>query len=163
MKINIVSSKNSWINPYLKNFCTYLKKKNINVRVLNSHNKIKNSDISFFLSYWNIVPENILKFSKFNLVVHESNLPKGKGWSPISWQILEGKKKIIICLIDASKNVDSGHIYLKKEVFFKGNELINEIRKKQAKATISLCKNFLSRYKNGTMTKIKQKGTSTYY
>tara|TARA_B100000989_G_C19482410_1_gene445780 strand:+ start:172 stop:816 length:645 start_codon:yes stop_codon:yes gene_type:complete len=163
MKINIVSSKQSWINPYLKKFSNYLKRRKMNVKILYTHNHIKKSDISFFLSYWDVVPERILKLSKFNLVVHESNLPKGRGWSPITWQILKGKKKIVICLIEATKKIDSGDIYLKKEIFFKGNELIDEIREKQVKVTLSLCKNFLVKYKNRAIKKKRQKGASSYY
>ena len=32
--------------------------------------------------------------NKNNIVVHASDLPKGRGFSPMSWQILEGKNKI---------------------------------------------------------------------
>ena len=40
-------------------------------------------------------------------MIHESDLPHGKGWSPIQWQILEGSDSITITLLDAEDKVDS--------------------------------------------------------
>ena len=57
--------------------------------------------------------KKILKKFRNNLVVHASDLPNGKGWSPLTWQILNGKKKIHISLIEAEEKVDSGKIYMK--------------------------------------------------
>ena len=83
MKIQILTSKNSWLNSNKKFF---IKKKGIwkNVKIINNHKKIKkNTDITAILSYYNIIPEKFLKHSKHNLVVHESDLPKGRGFSPL--------------------------------------------------------------------------------
>ena len=57
--------------------------------------------------------KNILEKFKNNLVVHESDLPNGRGWSPMSWQVLEGHKKIPFTLIEADRKVDCGIIYAK--------------------------------------------------
>ena len=48
-------------------------------------------DVCFYLSYEKIVTKKTLEKYKNNLVVHASDLPKGKGWSPMSWQISRGK------------------------------------------------------------------------
>jgi len=45
-----------------------------------------------------------------NLVVHESDLPRGKGFAPVKWQILDGKKEIPVCLLETTEQVDSGDI-----------------------------------------------------
>ena len=50
------------------------------------------TDLCICLSYSKLLSEKDLSKFKNVLVVHESELPKGKGWSPLSWQILEGKK-----------------------------------------------------------------------
>ena len=49
----------------------------------------KNFDILFILSYHKILSKNILKNNKHNIVIHASNLPKGKGFAPFFHQILE--------------------------------------------------------------------------
>ncbi len=72
-----------------------------------------------------------MKFNKHNLVIHESDLPKGKGWSPVTWQVLEGKDVIPITLFEAAKNVDAGDIYLQEFIHLDGSELLEEIKHKQ--------------------------------
>jgi methionyl-tRNA formyltransferase len=47
-----------------------------------------------------------------NLVVHESDLPVGKGFAPIQWQLLEENNEIIISFLQAHGLVDSGDILL---------------------------------------------------
>ena len=78
-----------------------------------------------------------------NLVVHESNLPKGKGWSPLTWQILEGKNKIPITLFEANSDIDGGNIF-KDFIYLQGHELIEEIRIKQALKSFNLILKFLN-------------------
>jgi len=51
--------------------------------------------IVFILGYHKIIKKEYLKNNKYNIVVHESDLPKGKGWVPLFWQILEGKNEIV--------------------------------------------------------------------
>ena len=100
----------------------------------------------FYLSFSRVVFQAILsKFSNY-LVVHESDLPHGRGWSPLTWQILEGKKVIAIVLFEASEHVDSGPIYIKNYMKFKGDELVDQSRDIQAAATIKLCHEFVDNY-----------------
>jgi methionyl-tRNA formyltransferase len=93
--------------------------------------------------------------------VHESDLPKGRGWAPLFWQILEGRNKIPIVLFEATEKMDSGDIYIKDFIKFEGHELHDEIRKKQAEKTIELCLKFLNKY--GKLKPKKQKGSPTFY
>ena len=79
----------------------------------------------------------------------------------MQWQILKNKKKINICLIFVNEKLDCGDIILKDEMFFRGDELNDEIRKKQAKYTVKIINNFLKRYPK--FTSKKQKGLPTYF
>ncbi len=159
--ISIVIDNPSWIWPYIPKFCDELILLGDKVKTFKNYEDIPNGDIAIFLSCINIAPETILKKNIKNLVVHESDLPKGRGFSPLTWQILELKSKISICLIEMDAKVDAGLILLKKEMHFKGDELLNEIRCIQAKYTFDLCKTYLkaSRPKIG----VSQIGNPTYY
>ena len=95
------------------------------------------------------------------MLVHESNLPLGKGFSPLQWQILEGKNKIVFSLLEASEEVDSGDIIEQMECNLDGTELYDEVRSKQAKLTFELISRFIRNYPN--YKKKKQFGKSTYY
>ena len=66
-----------------------------------------------------------------NLVLHASNLPKGRGFAPLQWQILKKKNKIIMTLFEAVKNVDSGKIFAKDQIKLNGTELYMKMKQNQ--------------------------------
>ena len=51
-----------------------------------------NFDILFILGYTRFLSSNFLRKNSLNLVVHESDLPKGRGLAPVQWQLLKNKK-----------------------------------------------------------------------
>ena len=161
-EIGILTSPESWFFKYAREFRDYLEWFGYRSFLFKHHNEIKdNLDVLFILSYFTKVPQEILHKVKYKLVAHESDLPKGRGWAPLFWQILEGKNKIPIVLIEASEKIDSGNIYIRDFLELTGDELHDEIREKQAKKTIELCIKFLKNYKD--IIPIPQKGKSTYY
>lgn len=163
LSITILSDKKSWINAYIPNLISEFIL--IGHTVVWEHNvsQIKKGDIAFYLSCGQIVPANILSRNKHNLVVHESALPQGKGWSPLTWQILESKNEISITLFDAKESVDSGKIYIQDIMQFNGTELIEELRQKQAEYTIKMCVSFVEDYPGITSRGKEQSGRSSYY
>ena len=161
-QIAILTSETSWFVPYAKKLASIMQKKVINAKVFFRHEDIKDQfDIVYILSYFRIINSTFLNKHKHNLVVHESDLPKGRGWSPLFWQILEGKKKIPIVLFEAEANVDSGDIYFKDYLTYDGGELYFEVREKQAQKTIELCLKFIDMYDD--LKPYKQQGNATYY
>jgi methionyl-tRNA formyltransferase len=80
-----------------------------------------------------------LAHHRHNLVVHESALPQGQGWSPMTWQILEGANFIPITLFEAVTNLDAGPIHLQQQITLQGHELVDEWRTLQARASFELC------------------------
>ena len=126
-------------------------------------NDLQGGDICFYLGCGQIVPCSVLSRFKHNLVVHESDLPQGKGWSPLTWQILEGKNDIPVTLLRAVKKVDSGDIYLQEWLHFNGCETIDQLRHAQAKVTISLCQQFIKEYPDVLTQARPQTGKSSFY
>lgn len=161
MKIQIlVDNPNSWITPYLKNLVSSIKqKKNCYVKLINSHEDVESGDVLCLLSCEKKF--NKLNLNKYNLVVHESDLPEGKGWSPLTWQVIEGKKNIPITLFEANSLIDSGNIYEKINIKTSGYELIDELRFLQFEATTKLILNFIEKYPN--IKGEKQKGKESFY
>jgi methionyl-tRNA formyltransferase len=98
-----------------------------NISLVNSSSEVGNGDILFLISCLEIIKSDIRSRFKHTLVIHESDLPHGKGWSPIQWQILNGSNSITITLLDAADKVDSGDIWKKEIVKFEGHELSDEI------------------------------------
>lgn len=161
MKIHILTDRTSWMNKYNLLLQQRLQELGHVVRMISSKEELEEGDVAFFLSCFEIVTEDFLKLNKHNIVVHESALPAGKGWSPLTWQILEGKNSIPICLFEASSLCDSGDIYLSDTIEFEGHELVDELRQKQGEKTIELSLEFIKRYSE--VSGIPQTGNESYY
>ncbi len=161
--ISIVSDKDSWINNYIDNFINHIIPKNHQTEWVNNINNVKNGDICFLIGCSQLMTRDIMAMNKINLVIHESAVPSGKGWSPMTWQILEGKNTIPISLLEVVDKVDSGKIYLQKEMNFEGHELVDELRNAQAKLTFLLCEEFINKYPKILLEGKEQIGVSSFY
>jgi methionyl-tRNA formyltransferase len=159
-KIAILTTKRSWFTPFAKNFVKDMIKQNMCARLFYDHNMISDEyDIVFMISYFKVVPRTFLIRHKYVLVVHESGLPKGRGWAPLFWQILKGRNRIPIVLFHATKGIDEGDIYLKDYITLHRHELHDEIRKKQAEKSVDLCFRFFSE----NIKSKKQVGKPSFY
>lgn len=159
MEIAILTSENQWFIPYAKK----LHDKIENSKLFFDHTHIDESfDIVFILSYHKIIDRKSLDKNKHNIVIHASALPKGKGWAPMFWQILEGENAIPFTMFEASDGVDDGDIYMQKILQLTGYELNDELRQKQATHTIDMCLEFLANYDKYKLPS-KQSGEESFY
>lgn len=161
MKVQIlVDNSNSWMVVYAKQLVDVLKKKfDIKANLIFNHDEVIEGDVLCLLSCEKIFKK--LDLNKYNLVVHESYLPKGKGWSPLTWQVLEGYNKIPITLFEATKKIDSGVIYNQDFIELNGDELLPEIKHKQGLKTIDLIVDFIENINK--FVGHEQQGEETFY
>ncbi|MEK7482207.1 MAG: formyltransferase family protein [Patescibacteria group bacterium] len=147
--------------PYAQKLKAALEGENHGTELITAENRVKKGDILFILSWENIIKKEILARHEHNIVIHASALPKGRGWSPLTWQILEGKNKIPVSLFEAGDKADSGPIYLQETFTLAGYELLDEMREKLGQKIIALALKFV---KNCRTIKPKaQKGKPTFY
>lgn len=159
--ISVVVDNDSWILPYAEELVRKITDLGDKAVLCRTHDKIVDGLVAFYLGCVNITPRSVLDKNTYNLVVHESDLPKGRGFAPLAWQILEGKNTIPVCLIEAVDEVDSGMMFLRKELVFDGHELNNELREAQGNITVEICLDFI---KADVIPKgIHQQGKPTYY
>lgn len=118
-------------------------------------------DVVFVLGVTKILPADYLTRNKNTLVVHSSDLPKGRGMAPLQWQVLEGKSVIPTVLLRAEAKFDTGDILGRTEIVLDGTELYPELRAKQGQAVLDLIEAYLSSYPN--VTARAQSGEPTYY
>ena len=159
--VTVVCELDSWIKPFAHLLSDKLKKAKVNSTVVFDYSDVKLGDAAIFFGCTRVCPANILKRNEYNLVVHESALPKGRGFAPLSWSILEGQNELIFSLIEATKDLDSGKIYDQIIVPLKGYELCDELRKIQGTYSIKICFDFI--INGGPKKVIDQVGKATYY
>ena len=156
----LLDKRNNWLQPYA---LKYLNDINLNAKKHIIYDPIdaEKYEICFVLAYTTILNNNDLFKSCKYFIVHESSLPKGKGFAPLMWQIIEGKNEIDFCLLELAESVDAGRIVLNDKLLLNGNELYAEIREKQAKKTFKLINEFIKLYPN--INFIKQAGKESFY
>ncbi|MFC2061389.1 methionyl-tRNA formyltransferase [Elusimicrobiota bacterium] len=87
-----------------------------------NYSKLKSIDPRYiFFPHWSwIIPENI--YENFECVVfHMTDLPFGRGGSPLQNLIVRGYDKTKISAIKVVKQLDAGPVYLKRSLSLKGN------------------------------------------
>ena len=151
--------KNPWIENYLPTSFNTLS--GFNFTKIYDVKDISNFDLVFVLGYTRIINTRQVDENCKLYLVHESDLPSGKGFAPVQWQILEGKNDIVVSLLELSEHVDSGDIVEQATINFNGTELYDDVRKKQAHMTYELILRFLEKYPENE--KKPQSGNSTFY
>ncbi len=84
-----------------------------------------------FFPHWSwIIPKEI--YEKYNCIVfHMTDLPYGRGGSPLQNLIVRGYKKTKISAIKVERGIDTGDIYIKEELNLEGKA--EEIFKRASK------------------------------
>lgn len=162
MKISILTdNRTSWFVHYGKILEQRLLDLGHEANYIYNKLDLEKGDICFLLSCSRIVEEKFLLLHKNNIVVHASDLPKGKGFSPLQWQILEGNNKIVLSLIEAVNEVDAGPIYFNHSIMFEGHELYDELRDALGLEIIDMCLKYVIQYNQ--LKPVQQVGESSFY
>lgn len=152
----LLDKTNNWMLNFIKNS----RYKNIKrIKIFWNIKKIKNYDLVFIINYTKLIPKKYLKNNRFNLVIHSSNLPKGKGFAPLQWQILENKKKIFFSMININHKIDSGDIIMKSNIKLNGSELYEELRQLQSKKILEMINKVIKIFPKIKFEKQKGKGS----
>jgi methionyl-tRNA formyltransferase len=97
------------------------------IELVSNSKSLSGGDILFLISCNEIIRQDVRAKYRFSLVIHASDLPQGRGWSPHIWQVIEGLNRITVTLLEAEDLVDSGSIWAQEKIILHGHELYNEI------------------------------------
>lgn len=131
MKISILcTDPNHPVVNNLREWTDEVSRKGHDASLVFDKAELRGGDILFLVSCSQLIRDAEREKYKATLVLHASDLPKGRGWSPYIWSILGGANKITVSLLEASDPVDSGAIWLKTTFALEGHELLPEINAK---------------------------------
>lgn len=111
MKISLLCSSESHpVNAHLEK---WIERNNDAHEITLSRKKkeLPGGDVLFLISCGEIVSAEDREKYQVSLVTHASDLPRGRGWSPHIWRIIEGATQITLSLLEAEDRVDSGRIW----------------------------------------------------
>lgn len=141
--VHVLVDNPSWILPYAEALTAIAAERGARAQLFRAASDLPGGDILFMIGCTKLVPQSVLEKYTYPLVVHESALPAGRGFSPVQWQILEGAAEIPVCLIRAVAEADCGEVYLRDSFHLNGTELNDEWRSMQGEATLRICSAFL--------------------
>lgn len=127
MKVVILcSSPEHPVNAYLQRWAEKHRTEH-KVSIVRSKLQLEGGDILFLVSCHELLNQQERSAFGATLVLHASDLPDGRGWSPHIWQILAGADHIVVSLLEAADALDSGRIWKKVRLPVPKHALWDEI------------------------------------
>ena len=118
----------------------------------------KNPDIIITAAYGQIIPEELLFFSKYKAInVHASLLPKYRGGAPINRAIENGEKYLGITIMYMDKLMDNGDMISQKKIELKEEDNFDTMNEKLSILGRDLLMDTLPSVLSGTNEREKQK------
>ena len=133
------------------------------VHIAKSNDELRVGHRLFLISYPFKVPISIIQTYDDAFVLHASDLPRGRGWSPHVWQVLEGATVITVTLLTAHEGIDTGNIRSQRQVEVPSSALFDEINEAIFNAELELIKEALYRYDTLSNVEQDREVTPTYY
>lgn len=163
MKISFLCNDLSHpVNDYL-----YIWIKNNNskheIELVRQKKDLSGGDILFLISCTEIISSQERNTYIGCLVLHASDLPKGRGWSPHIWSIIEGNEEITLTLLEANDEVDSGRVWKKLNFQVPKHALWNEINAQLFEKEIELIDFAVSNFKSVLPKPQDPNVKTTYY
>lgn len=148
MRITVLcTNANHPVNPYLEAWASRLHDHH-KVDVARSPSELSKGDFLFLVSCSEIIYAHHRELYRHTLVLHASDLPKGRGWSPHVWSIVNGGESITLSLLEAEDKVDAGRLWLKREIPVSKTALWSEVNHQLFEAEIGLMTEAIECYGN---------------
>lgn len=139
MKVTLLCSDAKHpVNAYLEKWVAEKRSSSLTVELVRRKSEATGGDLLFLISCSEIVKAEDRARYAATLVLHASDLPQGRGWSPHIWELSQGAKGITLSLLEAEDKVDSGRIWKKKYIPVPKHALWNEINHLLFQAEIEL-------------------------
>lgn len=141
----------------LKESIPYFVAKNIKeAKYLNFIKRLSPSVI-IVMGWRTIIPKQIIEIPpRGTVAVHESLLPKYRGFAPVNWSIINGEKQTGVTLFYIDKGTDSGDIISQQKVSISPEDTGVQLYEKTSSASVQLLEKFLPKIKSGKAPRRKQ-------
>ena len=116
-----------------------------------------NPDIIVVVSFGLFLPQKLLSKSKLPPInLHPSDLPKYRGAAPIARAIENGEEEIGICVIEVTKNMDAGDVFLRKSINIDNNVYSSDVYESAGKIGSEMLKSVCIQLRDGKEKREKQ-------
>jgi len=132
---------------------------------LQSHKDITDENMVFCVNYYQLIPHNIIdKLTYGAWTFHGSDLPKGRGWAPLGWALINCDSVFTLTLFKVDSGMDTGMYYKKASVPIIETDTIDSLRIKAFAMTTQLAKSMiLDAMATNAVLLHEQVGEPTYF
>lgn len=163
MKITLLCSDlNHPVNAYLKPWMDVQQGLH-EVELLQTKSQLSGGELLFLISCSEIIKGTDRSKYQATLVLHASDLPRGRGWSPHIWEIADGAEHITLSLLEAADKVDSGRIWAKRQIPVPQDALWDEINHRLFTAEVELIDFAVKQFGRETPALQANAEQATYY
>lgn len=117
-----------------------------NITIVRTRGELTSGDFLFLISCSELIKAEHKANYRHTLVLHASDLPKGRGWSPHIWDLIEGHETITLSLLEAEDKVDSGRIWLKRHISIEKTAIWRDVNRLLFEAEINLMNEALTNH-----------------
>ena len=163
MKLDVLcTDPNHPVIPVLKTWCENHAVSH-EPRLINDVSELRQGDILFLVSCSQLVTSKDRELYRHVMVLHASDLPTGRGWSPHVWDILAGKEELTLSLLVAEDKVDSGDIWAKHHFTVPKHALYDEINDLLFQAEVELMDHAIDLVEQGEAPKPQDDRSPSYH
>ncbi len=163
MKISILCSNETHpVMPWLVDWQT-AQHGTHDVEIKHQARDLTGGDVLFLVSCTEIVGHDLRRTYGQCVVLHASDLPEGRGWSPHIWAILSGAESIVVSALTAESSVDTGDIWAKRRFGVEPGALHDEINTGLFATEIALMEDVLAMIEAGQQPSPQAQENATYH
>ena len=133
------------------------------VALIQNKSQLEGGQLLFLVSCSEIIKQEDRDKYLATLVLHASDLPQGRGWSPHIWEIASGADSITLSLLEAEDKVDSGRIWAKVSIVVPRHALWDEINHLLFTAEVDLIDLAVKNFGSLTPQLQEENQLATYY
>lgn len=123
-----------------------------------------NPTLIIVMGWRTMIPTEVLKIPRRGVVaVHESLLPKYRGFAPVNWAIINGERMSGVTLFYLDKGVDSGDIVAQRKIPITSTDTGFTLYEKTKNASVEILMDYLEDIKKGIAPRIKQNEEEATY
>lgn len=146
MKITVLCTDAAHpVNQHLDAWISRIRRRHT-IDLVRSRSELSEGDFLFLVSCSEIIKSEHRANYRHTLVLHASDLPNGRGWSPHVWEIVNGGDTITLSLLEAEDKVDTGRIWLQCEIPIEKTALWYDVNNRVFEAEIRLMNEAIEKY-----------------
>jgi methionyl-tRNA formyltransferase len=133
------------------------------IDLVRSKSELVGGDFLVLVSCSEIIKAQHRAMYKHTLVLHASDLPQGRGWSPHVWELINGSESITLSLLEAEDKVDSGRLWLQRSIPVRKTAIWYEVNQMLFEAEVDLINEAVEKYREIEPHSQRKDIEPTYY